>query len=158
MVIYGLPVMTLCSLTSGAWITRSARSRPWDKGGPVIQTQTFGPQFGPKIRGAPPPPRAPSLDPLPLGVKTPLLLNSSYVLFLRCRSWDNTIDNCFVWNWLSPRARVRIILEKTRWKFSLRATLAKQREPWAKQLVFQNSISRVCKSGWGRLGEDIEFS
>ena len=25
------------------------------RGGPVIQTQTFGPQFGPKIRGAHPP-------------------------------------------------------------------------------------------------------
>ena len=147
MVIYGLPVMTLCSLTSGAWIMHSARSRPWDKGGP-----------GHPYSDLPPPPRAPPLDPLPLGVKTPLLLNSSYVLFLRCRSWDNTLENCFVRNWLSPRARVRIILEKTRWKFSLRATLAKQREPWAKQLVFQNSISRVCKSGWGRLGEDIEFS
>ena len=26
------------------------------RGGPVIQTQTFGPQFGPKIRAPPPPP------------------------------------------------------------------------------------------------------
>ena len=98
------------------------------RGGPVIQTQTFEPQFGPKIRGAAPP-RAPPLDPPPLGVKTPLLLNSSYVLFLLCRSWDNTLENCFVRNWLSPRACVSIILEKTKWKFSLSATLAKQREP-----------------------------
>ena len=158
MVIYGLPVMTLCSLTSGAWIMRSARSRPWDKGGPGHPDSDLRASVWSKNKGGAPPPRAPPLDPLPLGVKTPLLLNSSYVLFLRCRSWDNTLENCFVRNWLSPRARVRIILEKTRWKFSLRATLAKQREPWAKQLVFQNSISRVCKSGWGRLGEDIEFS
>ena len=152
--------MTLCSLTSGAWITRSARSRPWDKGGPGHPDSDLRASVWSKNKGGAPPP-----GPFPgsataggEGVKTPLLLNSSYVLFLRCRSWDNTIDNCFVRNWLSPRARVRIILEKTRWKFSLRATLAKQREPWAKQLVFQNSISRVCKSGWGRLGEDIEFS
>ena len=79
--------------------------------------------------GGAPPPRAPPLDPLPLGVKTPLLLNSSYVLFLRCRSWDNTLENSFAQNFLSPRACVRIIHENTTWKFSLRATLAKQREP-----------------------------
>ena len=120
------------------------------RGGPVIQTQTFEPQFGPKIRGAAPP-RAPPLDRPPLEVKTPLLLNSSYVLFLLCRSWNNTLENCFVQNFLSPRACVRIIHEMTTWKFSLRATLAKQSEPWAKQPVFQNSVSRVCKSKWGRI-------
>ena len=99
--------------------------------GPVIQTLTFGPQFGPKIRGA-----APPLDPLPLGVKTPLLLNSSYVLFLRCRSWDNTLENCFVRNWLSPRVCVRIILEKTRWKFSFESYIGKAKRTLSKTASF----------------------
>ena len=150
MVIYGLPVMTLCSLTSGAWIMRSARSRPWYKGGPGHPDSDLRASVWSKNKGG--------AGPLPWIRYRWGWKHSSYVLFLRCRSWDNTLENCFVRNWLSPRARVRIIREKTRWKFSLRATLAKQREPWAKQLVFQNSISRVCKSGWGRLGEDIEFS
>ena len=155
--------MTLCSLMSGAWILCSAGSRPWDMGAPGHPDSDLRASFWSKNKGGALPPRLSPGSAADGGENTPLIkqwllwtlhsaLISSYVLFLLCRSWDNTLENCFVQNLLSPRACVRIIiLEKTKWKISLRATLAKQREPWAKQLVFQNSISRVCKSGWERI-------
>ena len=59
MVIYGLPVMTLCSLTSGAWIMRSARSRPWDKGGPGHPASALRASVWSKNKGGAPPPPGP---------------------------------------------------------------------------------------------------